>query len=334
MPSFPTIVHTRRFRIVPASSLVLGAMLFVACHDSPMAPPTARPALTASLSERGESQSEKTFGFTTIDGPNAVSTSAWGINARGDIVGSYIDGNGRSHGYLLRDGEFTTIDFSASARTEARGIGPKGEIVGVYWFAGEPAVNLHGYMRTKKGAFVPVNDPPHINTVAQRILPDGTILGCRHDNDQMGSMKGIVVSRKGLIAELDQFASMENGGTPNHRRIVGLYTNVAAANRTEGFLIDDGEFTPLLVPGSTATQAWDINRAGEIIGFYRTGAGVTAVFHGFVLRDEQYITLDVPGATATRPRGINSHGDIVGTYIATDGKTHGFLASEAREHED
>ncbi len=307
-------------------------MLFVACHDSPMAPPAARPGLTASLSERGESQSEKTFGFTTIDVPNAVSTSAWGINARGDIVGSYIDGNGRSHGYLLRDGEFTTIDFSASARTEARGIGPKGEIVGVYWFAGEPAVNLHGYMRTKKGAFVPVNDPPHINTVAQRILPDGTILGCRHGIDQMATMRGIIISREGSIAELDVFGSMENGGTPDHRRIVGLYTNMAAANRTEGFLIDDGEFTPLLVPGSTLTQAWDINPAGDIIGLYRTGVGVTAVFHGFVLRDEGYAPIDVPGATATRARGINARGDIVGTYVTTDKKNHGFLTRLTRDN--
>jgi uncharacterized membrane protein len=295
-----------------------------------MAPSATRPALVGALSERGESRSERTFEFTTIDVPNAVSTTAWGINARGDIVGAYIDGSGRSHGYFLRDGEFTTIDFSTSARTEARGIGPEGEIVGVYWFAGEPAVNLHGYMRTKKGAFVPVNDPPHTSTVAQRILPDGTMLGCRHDTDQMVTMRGIVISGEGSIAELDQFGSMENGGTPDHRRVVGLYFNMAAANRNEGFLIDDGEFTPLLVPGSTLTQAWDINPAGEIIGFYRTAG----VFHGFVLSDEQYITVDVPGATATRPRGINSRGDIVGTYIATDGTTHGFLARQGQKHED
>lgn len=255
-------------------------------------------------------------------------TTAFSINARGDIVGSYTDGTGRSHGYLLRHREFTTIDFSATASTEARGIGPNGKIVGTYRFAAEPALNLHGFMRTTKCAFVAVNDPPHTNTVAQRILPDGTILGCRHDEDVMSTMRGIVISRHGSITELYKFGSMENGGTPDHRRVVGLYYNMAAANRNEGFLIHDRVFTPLLVPGSDLTQAWDINPAGEeIIGFYRTAG----VFHGFVLRDEQYITLDVPGATATRPRGINSRGDIVGTYIATDGKTHGFLASQARE---
>jgi uncharacterized membrane protein len=283
--------------------------------------------LAPALLERGESHSERAFGFTTIDVPGALSTSASGINARGDIVGSYRDRNGRQHGYLLRDGEFTTIDFPGAARTQARGISPSGEIVGSYSLPGGSLVDAHGYRLTKKGDFVPVNYPGHTNTIVQRILPDGTMLGCRHDNDTMGSMKGVTISRQGY-AEIDQFASMNNGGTPGGRRIVGLYTNVAAANRSEGFLIDDGKFTPLLVPGSTLTQAWDINPAGEIIGFYRT----SGVFHGFVLRDEGYVAIDVPGATATQAFGINAPGDVVGTYVTTDKKNHGFLTRLTRDN--
>ena len=326
MPSFPPIVHVRRFRVLRAPSLILGAMLFAACQDSPVAPAAPRPALVASMSERGGSASERAFTFTTIDYPNAVSTQAWGINARGDIVGAYVDGTGRSHGYLRRDGDFTTIDYPGSVFTEGRGIGPGGDIVGVYRNAGEdPAVVLHGFMLTKKGAFVAVPDPPHISTVAQRILPDGTILGCRHDADQMGTMRGIVVSKDGSIAELDVFGSMENGATPDHRLVVGLYyPDMAVATHQEGFLIDNGEFRQLHVPGSAATQAWDMNAAGEIVGFYRTPANV---FHGFVLReDDQYITFDVPGGTATRLRGINPRGDIVGTY-AVGVVSHGFVAT-------
>ena len=314
----------------PPPSLVLGTMLFVACQDNPVAPPATRPALAASLlDERGESRPKRTFDFTTIDVPGALSTSAGGINARREIVGSYVDANHHSHGYLLRHGQFTTIDFPGSAFTEAWGIGPKGEVVGDYRFAGEPTVNLHGYMRTRKGAFVPVNDPPHINTVAQRILPDGTIIGCRHDTDQMITMRGIVI-RHGVITELDKFGSMNTGGTPDGERIVGFYTNMAAANRVEGYLIDDGEFTPLFVPGSTITRAFDINPAGEIVGVYVNPPGV---FHGFVLMGGSYISIDVPGATATRAWGINARGDIVGVYATTDGKTHGFLRRLTRDDE-
>ena len=294
--------------------------------SSPVASPATRPALVGSLSERGGSVSDRTFHFTTIDIRGAVATQAFGINARGDIVGEYVDGTSRSHGYAIRDGDTTTIDYPGAVFTHASAIGPGGDIVGFYRNAGEPAVNSHGFMRTNKGAFVAVDDPGHINTVAEHILPDGTILGCRHDVDQMNTMRGIIVSTNGSIAELDMNGSMENGATPDHRRVVGLYyPDMAAPNHQEGFLIDDGEFTQLHVPGSVATQAWDMNPTGEIVGFYRTPANV---FHGFVLREgDQYTPFDFPGATATRLRGINPRGDIVGTYNDVGGVSHGFVAT-------
>jgi probable HAF family extracellular repeat protein len=330
MPSFPTIVHARRFRIVPAPSLVLGALLFAACQDSPVAPAATRPALAASLLQRAESRSERAFGFTTIDFPDAVSTSASGINARGDIVGSYKNGDGRTHGYLLRDGTFTTIDFTSSdgtaaAGTEAKGISPDGEVVGDYWMPGEAnPVEVHGYRRTVQGEFVAVDYPRHTHTIIQRILPDGTMLGCRHDGDLRATMKGITISRQGY-AEIEANWSMQNGATPDRRHIVGLYTN--AAGSQQGFLIDDGVFKPLFVGEIPTTAAWDMNPAGEIIGVYTTSVGATTVYHGFVLRDEGYVSIDVPSATATRAFGINARGDVVGAYVTKDTKTHGFLAS-------
>lgn len=295
--------------------------------SSPVAPPATRPALVGSLSGPDGSASDRTFHFTTIDIRGAVATQAFGINARGDIVGEYVDGTSRSHGYVIRrDGDTTTIDYPGAFFTHASAIGPGGDIVGFYRNAGEPAVNAHGFMRTKNGAFVAVDDPGHINTVAEHILPDGTILGCRHDVDQMNTMRGIIVSTNGSIAELDMNGSMANGATPDHRRIVGLYyPDMEAPTHQEGFLIDDGEFTQLHVPGSAATQAWDMNPTGEIVGFYRAP---TNVIHGFVLRgDEQYTTFDFPGATATRLRGINPGGDIVGSYIDVGGVSHGFVAT-------
>jgi hypothetical protein len=302
----------------PQPSLVLAATLFVACQESPVAPPAARPAVAAVLLDRGESGSERAFDFTTVDVPGALSTLATDINPRGDIVGTYVDGGHNSHGYLFRDGQFTTIDFPGSAFTEAWGIGPDGDVVGDYRFAGEPAVNFHGYRRTKVGEFVAVDYPGHTNTIVQRILPDGTMLGCRHDGDLMASMKGVTMSGQGN-AEITQFASMETGSTPGGRRVVGFYTNMMA-NRVEGFLIDDGVFTALFVPGSTLTRVLDINAVGEIIGNYI----LAGVFHGFVLKEEGYKSIDVPGATATRVFGINSRSDVVGTYVS-DGKAHGFL---------
>src|SRR5215471_2602990 len=47
---------------------------------------------------------------TKCVGGVAKQTVASGINPARDIVGSYIDGVGKSHGFLLSAGQFTTID--------------------------------------------------------------------------------------------------------------------------------------------------------------------------------------------------------------------------------
>jgi hypothetical protein len=99
-----------------------------------------------------------------------------------------------------------------------------------------------------------------------------------------------------------------------------------AGNRGEGYLISDGRFTPLLVPNSRSTAAWDMNARGDVVGVYQSADNA---FHGFVLTEAGYTTLDFPGATATRAFGINARGDVVGHYVL-GGVTRGFLARRVR----
>src|SRR5256885_14311222 len=73
------------------------------------------------------------YRFVKFDFPNALSTGARGINARGDIVGDYNDPNDVTHGFLLRQGAFTTIDVPGAAGTlGGRGINARGDIVGTF----------------------------------------------------------------------------------------------------------------------------------------------------------------------------------------------------------
>lgn len=77
-------------------------------------------------------------------GQVAAQTAAKGINARGDIVGSYVGSDNKTRGFLLKDGlnsllaggplQFSTIEFPAAGvrSTSANGINPQGEIVGSY----------------------------------------------------------------------------------------------------------------------------------------------------------------------------------------------------------
>jgi hypothetical protein len=101
---------------------------------------------------------------------------------------------------------------------------------------------------------------------------------------------------------------------------VGL-TFDGALNRAHGYVIRDGR-EPILLdfPGSTSTQAWDLNPPGTIVGQYDAGGRT----HGFYLDANGYATIDVPGSLMTVARGINPQGDIVGVYSDGTG-THGFL---------
>ena len=70
-----------------------------------------------------------TYFYTTIDDPLGSSTSAYGINASGQIVGSYGDNLPR-HGFLYDAGSYTTLD-GPLGQTAASGINDSGHIVGV-----------------------------------------------------------------------------------------------------------------------------------------------------------------------------------------------------------
>jgi len=275
---------------------------------------------------------ERPYVFFPLEIPGAVGATATGINARGDVVGNYFDGT-RVHGFALREGVLTTIDYPGAAFTDARGIGPRGEIVGSYRLPGEPGVNQHGYLLTPDGEFLPADYPGHTNTIPQRILPDGTILGCRHDWDFMATMRGVVMGRHGSD-EIDAFASMHNGATPDLGRIAGLFTDMmTGAGR--GYIIADGTFVPFDVPGSIQTAAWDMSPAGAVVGNFRLPGGAV---RGFLLEGAEldlaaqeltggrFTTLHVPGSSITTAFGINARGDVVGSFVS-GGVSRAYIAT-------
>src|SRR2546429_3410427 len=108
--------------------------------------------------------------YTRIAYPSATATTAWGINAGGDVVGDYLDPAGVRHGFLLRNGEFTTIDVP-NALTSARAISPGGDIVGIYRGVSEAAVNAHGFLLSPQGDTTVIAFSGHYNIIPQRLLP-------------------------------------------------------------------------------------------------------------------------------------------------------------------
>lgn len=265
-----------------------------------------------------------TFAFTTIDVPGAVITNAQGINHQGDVVGSFTDAAGLIHGFLRSGGQYRTIDVPNARVTFARGINDAGDIVGTYQRQVETtSVPNHGFLLTRRGGMQAIDYPGHLNTIPQRILNDGTIFGCYHDTDTMGTMHGFEF-RRGFSA-IDMGMSMHNGATPDGEYIVGLFTD--KDGRGKAYVMNGSSFSALEVPGALSTTGWDVNPSRVIAGSYFDSNGAQ---HGYAYDGGAFTRIDAPDATTTRVFGINDRGDLVGQFVDTAGRTHGFLAQVSR----
>jgi uncharacterized membrane protein len=305
------------------------------------------------LSEKSAAQS---FNFVPIDVPCAACpggiarrTALGGINPAGDIVGAYTDAVGMQHGFLLSGGQYTTLDVPGATSTVARGISPSGDIVGSYvvpvsaapWgdpaycpAAGSPACTK-GFLYSH-GHFSTILFPGHPGAIPTRITPHGSIYGCYHDFDLMGSMYAIAWTRFGdttLAAGGGELSdpsmsfpsSMHTGATPGGNIKVGLYNDMTTG-RWHGYILQNGMLQTYDVPNSTFTWIWDINPKQELVGTYKDTSGKQ---HGFLQPADgsASITIDYPNAVTSIAMGLNPEGAIVGQYTDTKGQTHGFLAA-------
>ena len=190
-------------------------------------------------------------GFATIDVPGASSTQAFGINPKGNIVGSYLNAAGL-HGFLLSKGAFTTIDVPGASFTQALGINPEGNVVGVYG----NATGTHGFLLRRRerdddgdnDAFTTIDFPGASFTQAVGINPKGTVVG------------------------------VYSNATGTH--------GFQLRRRERDDKGDDDAFTTIDVPGASFTGAFGINPKGNVVGVYSNATGT----HGFLLsgreRDE------------------------------------------------
>lgn len=290
----------------------------------------------------------------------ALRTQPVGINAAGEVVGGFTDARGGAHGFLLSRGQFTTVDVPGSMvgvagtlPTSANGINPSGDIVGNFTApynppvstaaalndarycpaAGSPAC-IKGFLYSH-GTFSLILFPGHPGAIPEHISSNGTISGCLHDYDLMGSMFGAVWSRSGdanltagggeLIDATMSFPSSMNNGVAENTVMVGLYDDMNTPSHRHGFIVQNGDFRSYDFPSATVslTAIWDINAGGQFVGTYVDGTGR----HGFVQNPDgsAAIQLNVPGGANTVANGVNPEGMIVGTYTVS-GRIHGFLA--------
>ena len=84
----------------------------------------AEPALVASSASAPSPDPAGAPGVRPIDVEGATATRAFGINAAGQVVGSYTDATATTHGLLWINGNTTKIAVPGASSTEAWGINP------------------------------------------------------------------------------------------------------------------------------------------------------------------------------------------------------------------
>jgi probable HAF family extracellular repeat protein len=174
--------------------------------------------------------------ITAVEVPDALETYPWGVNNRGAIVGTYVDAQGRPHGFRLRRDMVTTIDppdasgDASGGNIAAFDINDRGEIVGSY-----PDRNgtFHGFLH-QQGRFTRL-DPPDAS-----------------DSARSGSLDG-----KG-------FAATAAFGINNRGSVVGQY--VDAEGVLHGYIWERKRgFRTIDPPRGAGTVAADINDRNQIL---------------------------------------------------------------------
>ena len=268
------------------------------------------------------------YRFVKIDFPNATSTRANGINARGDVVGLYFDADDIGHGYLLRKGVFSTIDFPGASLTAPFALSARGDIAGR--FVDANGID-HGFLLSD-GKFTQIDYPGAAGTWARGINNAGDI-GGSHFN--AAGIEGGFLLKDGTFHNIQVPGSCGEHvamAQDNGRVLVGSF-----CHNPDGVLYAfvrnrPGEFQTIHFPGSglICTGARWINERGDIVGSYtrvnNPDECLPSKKHGYLLRQGKFVTIDPPGAIDTQSDAINDDGQIAGVYTDKAGVVHGYKA--------
>jgi len=125
-------------------------------------------------------------------------------------------------------------------------------------------------------------------------------------------------------AELGAFTSAY--GINNAGVLVGNFVTVDG--KLDGFLLQKGLFTDVIVPGVASDDRGalnDVNDLGQAVGAFADGE--TGIVHSFVRSKGGGFTVlqDVPDVVLTEATAINNVGDIVGFFFDAGFIPHGFI---------
>jgi probable HAF family extracellular repeat protein len=174
---------------------------------------------------------------TAIDDPNAGTgfgqgTEAFGINAAGQIVGTFIDSAGVLHGFVDINGQFTTLDDPNAGTGSGQGsallgINDAGQVTGVFKDANGV---VHGFLAGTNGSGI--EDTPIVLKInAGLTTPDAKLI---ETVTISGIPTGVMVSDNGTTLALTVAADGSSSVTLTGTQVTDLNNNLVTLTGNSG----------------------------------------------------------------------------------------------------
>jgi probable HAF family extracellular repeat protein len=217
-------------------------------------------------------------GFIKIDYPDAITTSAQGINDLGQVVGTFrfLRKSEIRHGYRYDiSSQRYSMPFDCPSPAVDTGIH---KINNLGQFVGGISLDLedtHGYVSDNGGGCTQINVQGSPNTNAYGINKFGHIVGIYGEAiGQERSFLRINETTDPTLIDVRNAITTTAQGINDLGEIVGYFKDSIGVH---GFLYYNGDYTTIDIEGAINTQIFDINVRGEIVGSFQDWSGI----HGF-----------------------------------------------------
>ncbi len=273
-----------------------------------------------------------TYTVTDLGTLGGTSSTACGMNSRGEVVGFSSIATGQSHAFRWRDGEMTDLGtLPGLFFSVAFDINKHGQVVGDSTADG---VRPHHAVLWENSEIIPLPTLGGPFGFAEAIKQHGQVVGAsRTASLQLHAFlweDGVMTDLGALPGETFSVARAIN----KRRQVVGnsaplelgsfghCPTDPLPVLPWHAALWDSGVITDLGTLGGIFSIAKGINDHGIIVG---SASLVGGEEHAFLFRDGTMTDLGTLGGTYSLANQINNHGQAVGLSRIAGGELHAFL---------
>ena len=249
------------------------------------------------------------YSLTVISPANSPYAVADGISNEGVVTGYYLDTSFNFHGFVWSRGNFQTVDYPGAAFTLLYGVSNNGLAIGYYNDGASDHVVTYSI---KSGAWGSLPDIPNYSLNQGYCINDrGAAIG-----NAFGAGTALAWIWDPNAASYSFFAVPQAPGNStfpscinDKDEIAGYY--VDSTGVYHGFILANGAYRTIDVPGAADTFPDGVNNAGLIQGQIIDSGGAADGFAATL--GGSFQILNYPGAKATAIVGINDDGDVCGS---------------------